>query len=508
MHKSGSDGKFTSSIGFVLAAVGSAVGMANIWLFPYRVGQYGGGAFLIPYFLFVALFSYVGLSGEFALGRLTGTGAMGSLDYVLRQRGRRGGRVLGAIPLLGVLGIAIGYSVVVGWVLRYAAGSLTGSVLAGDAQGFFSALAVDFGSIPWHFAAVAVTAAILIFGVASGIEKLSKVMMPAFFILFLIIAVRVAFLPGAMEGYLYLLRPDWSYLLNPETWVMAMGQAFFSLSINGAGMLIYGSYMKKGENILRHAGMTAVLDTLAALLAGFAILPAVFAFGIDPTSGPQLMFVTLPHDLPADARRAHLRPALLRLRVLCGHHLPDEHAGGLRRGPHLHLPPVPHRFHPPGGRGRLPPRPVPGVPGGHGGLDGFDHHLRLSLRRAAGGGVHLLCAGHEGHPGRAGPGPGPGPRPPFRHHRPVLCVPHRGGMDSGHRLRRHRLNSPAKSGLRACAGRFLSPFQPTLELLQQLHGLELHHVALVLPGHQGDLVLRQPGLQGGLLRGLADGAQA
>lgn len=118
MHKSGSDGKFTSSIGFVLAAVGSAVGMANIWLFPYRVGQYGGGAFLIPYFLFVALFSYVGLSGEFALGRLTGTGAMGSLDYVLRQRGRRGGRVLGAIPLLGVLGIAIGYSVVVGWVLR------------------------------------------------------------------------------------------------------------------------------------------------------------------------------------------------------------------------------------------------------------------------------------------------------------------------------------------------------------------------------------------------------
>ena len=101
MHKSGSDGKFTSSIGFVLAAVGSAVGMANIWLFPYRVGQYGGGAFLIPYFLFVALFSYVGLSGEFALGRLTGTGAMGSLDYVLRQRGRRGGRVLGAIPLLG-----------------------------------------------------------------------------------------------------------------------------------------------------------------------------------------------------------------------------------------------------------------------------------------------------------------------------------------------------------------------------------------------------------------------
>ena len=294
MEHNKSGGKFTSSLGFVLAAVGSAVGMGNIWLFPYRVGQYGGGAFLIPYFIFVALFSYVGLSGEFALGRLTGTGAMGSLDYVLKSRGKKGGKLLGIIPLLGVLGIAIGYSVVVGWVLRYTAGSITGSILAGDSQSFFDALAVNFGSIPWHLAAVALTVVILIFGVAAGIEKLSKFMMPAFFILFLIIAVRVAFLPGAVEGYLYLLQPDWSYLLKPETWVMAMGQAFFSLSINGAGMLIYGSYMKKSEGILRHAGTTALLDTLAALLAGFAIIPAVFAFGIDPTSGPSLMFVTLP----------------------------------------------------------------------------------------------------------------------------------------------------------------------------------------------------------------------
>ena len=294
MEHNKSGGKFTSSLGFVLAAVGSAVGMGNIWLFPYRVGQYGGGAFLIPYFIFVALFSYVGLSGEFALGRLTGTGAMGSLDYVMKSRGKKGGKLLGIIPLLGVLGIAIGYSVVVGWVLRYTAGSVTGSILAGDSQRFFDALAVNFGSVPWHLIAVVFTVVILIFGVASGIEKLSKFMMPAFFILFLIIAIRVAFLPGAAEGYLYLLRPDWSYLLKPETWVMAMGQAFFSLSINGAGMLIYGSYMKKDESILRHAGMTALLDTLAALLAGFAIIPAVFAFGIDPTSGPSLMFVTLP----------------------------------------------------------------------------------------------------------------------------------------------------------------------------------------------------------------------
>ena len=287
--------QWASNLGFILAAAGSAVGLGNIWKFPGKVGAYGGGAFLIPYFLFVALFSYVGLSGEFALGRLTGTGAMGSLDYVLRQRGRRGGRVLGAIPLLGVLGIAIGYSVVVGWVLRYAAGSLTGSVLAGDAQGFFSALAVDFGSIPWHFAAVAVTAAILIFGVASGIEKLSKVMMPAFFILFLIIAVRVAFLPGAMEGYLYLLRPDWSYLLNPETWVMAMGQAFFTLSLGIGAMAIFGSYIGKERRLFGEAINVGVLDTCVAFVSGLIIFPSAFAFGVNPGQGPSLIFVTLPN---------------------------------------------------------------------------------------------------------------------------------------------------------------------------------------------------------------------
>ena len=291
---SSSGGKFKSSFGFVLAAVGSAVGMGNIWLFPYRLAQYGGGAFLVPYFLFVALFSCAGLSGEFALGRLAGGGTMDAFGHIFQKRGWRGGRVLGIEPLLGVLGIAIGYCVVVGWVLRYAAGSLTGSVLAGDAQGFFDALAVSFGSIPWHAVCVGLTAVILILGVAGGIERISKFMMPAFFILFLIIALRVAFLPGAAEGYRYLLTPDWSHLASPETWVMAMGQAFFSLSINGAGMLIYGSYMSREENILRHAGMTALLDTLAALLAGFAIIPAVFAFDIPLSSGPSLMFVTLP----------------------------------------------------------------------------------------------------------------------------------------------------------------------------------------------------------------------
>ena len=295
-HKHHPGGTFTSSAGFILAAVGSAVGMGNLWLFPYRMVQCGGGAFLIPYFLFVALFSYVGLSGEFALGRLTGTGTMGSFDYALKRKGRRGGKVIGVLPLLGVLGIAIGYSVVVGWVLRYTAGAVTGSILTADSQGFFDALAVSFGSIPWHVAAIAVTVLILVLGVTSGIEKISKFMMPAFFLLFVIIAVRVGFLPNAAEGYRYLLLPDWSRLADPMTWIYAMGQAFFSLSINGAGMLIYGSYMKKSEDIIHQSVMTALLDTVAALLASFAIIPAVFAFGIpmDAARGPALLFVTLP----------------------------------------------------------------------------------------------------------------------------------------------------------------------------------------------------------------------
>ena len=296
-HSPAQSGKFNSSIGFVLAAVGSAVGMGNIWLFPYRMVECGGAAFLIPYFLFVALFSYVGLSGEFAIGRLSGAGAMGSFDYALKSRGRKGGKIVGLLPLLGVLGIAIGYSVVVGWVLRYTAGAVTGSILNSDPQGFFNAMAVDFGSVPWHIIAIVVTVLVLILGVSTGIEKISKILMPAFFVLFLVIAVRVAFLPGVGEGYRFLLVPDWAKLAEPMTWIYAMGQAFFSLSINGAGMLIYGSYMKKDDNIIKQSVMTALLDSSAALLAAFAIIPATFAFfGAEGAAlnGPSLLFVTIP----------------------------------------------------------------------------------------------------------------------------------------------------------------------------------------------------------------------
>lgn len=287
-------GSFDSKIGFILASVGSAVGMGNIWMFPYRLSSFGGAAFLIPYFLFVILFGIVGLSGEFAFGRLTGTGPIGSYDYAMKSRGKKGGKFLGAVPLLGSLGIAIGYAVIVGWVLKSVWGSITGEILITESKAFFTQMASAFGNVPWHLIVVAVTVLILSAGVLKGIEKINKIMMPAFFILFLIIAVRVALLPGALEGYRYLLVPRWEYLLKPDTWVMAMGQAFFSLSITGSGMIIYGSYLSKKEDIPHSAGMTALLDTCAALVAGFAIIPAVFAFGLDPDSGPPLMFITLP----------------------------------------------------------------------------------------------------------------------------------------------------------------------------------------------------------------------
>lgn len=288
------NGQFTGKLGFILASVGSAVGMGNIWMFPYRVGQYGGAAFFIPYFLFVALFGLVGLSGEFALGRKTGTGPVGSFEQAALSRGKKGGAVLGYFPLLGSFGIAIGYCIVVGWVLRTIFGAVSGNLFSVDAQVYFDRASGSFGSIPWHFAVVAVTALILLFGVTNGIEKMNRFMMPAFFILFFIIAVRVFFLPGSTEGYRYLLVPKWDALLRPQTWIMAMGQAFFSLSITGSGMIIYGSYLKKSEDIVHSSALTAFLDTCAALISGFAIIPAVFAFGLDPQSGPSLLFITLP----------------------------------------------------------------------------------------------------------------------------------------------------------------------------------------------------------------------
>lgn len=292
-HKNGS---FTSSLGFVLACVGSAVGLGNIWMFPYRLGEYGGAAFLIPYIFFIALFGFVGLSAEFAIGRRVGTGTLGSYEHCWESRKMgTAGKILGWIPLLGSLGIAIGYSVIIGWVFRFLLGSATNTVLEQDSAQYFGEVTKWMGNVPFHVIVIAITVLVLLLGAATQIEKANKILMPLFFLLFAVLAVRVAFLPGASEGYKFLFVPKWEALANVDTWVMAMGQAFFSMSITGSGMIVYGSYLSKKEDIPKASVQTAVFDTIAAMLSALAIMPAVFAFRIEPTAGPSLMFITIPN---------------------------------------------------------------------------------------------------------------------------------------------------------------------------------------------------------------------
>lgn len=286
---------FSSKFGFIVACIGSAVGMGNIWLFPYRVGQFGGAAFLIPYIIFVILLGFTGVIGEMSFGRAMGTGPLGAFKKALERRGKKHGDLIGLIPVIGSLGIAIGYSVVVGWILRFTAGSITGSMInTQDSGAYFGTIAGKMGSINWHMLGLAITFIVMLAGISNGIEKINKVMMPAFYILFIILAIRVVTLPGAMEGYKYLFVPRWEYLGNPKTWVYALGQAFFSLSIAGSGTVVYGSYLKKTEDVVESAKYVAIFDTIAAMLAALVIIPSVFAFGMDPGAGPALMFITMP----------------------------------------------------------------------------------------------------------------------------------------------------------------------------------------------------------------------
>lgn len=303
MKENKSRDQFRTRMGFIVACVGSAVGMGNIWMFPYRAGKYGGAAFLIPYFIFVILLGFSGVIGEMAFGRVMKTGPTGAFDRAMAMRGKRGGRLIGLIPVLGSLGIAIGYSVVVGWFLKYLFAAVSGSLgQVEDMGAYFSALSGNFGSVGWHLLGLALTFLIMLCGVSGGIEKMNKLMMPLFFVFFLILLFRVATLPGATEGYRYLFIPRWELLGNVQTWVYALGQAFFSLSLAGSGTIVYGSYLKDDVDVVSCARNVAFFDTCAALLAGMVVIPAVFAFGLDVAAGPPLMFITLPavfNQMPA-----------------------------------------------------------------------------------------------------------------------------------------------------------------------------------------------------------------
>jgi NSS family neurotransmitter:Na+ symporter len=274
--------------------VGSAVGLGNLWMFPWRLGEYGGAAFLLPYLVFVYVLGTTGIMGEFAFGRWAQRGAMGAYEKALKERGLGGGRLLGAFPILTLLGVLIFYLIVTGWVLRYLVSSLTGSFLeAGSVEDYFNSFSGQPESIFWQALAVIITAGILVFGISKGIERASKFMIPMLMVLLLLLLIRSVTLPGSMEGIKYILIPDWSYLLKPMTWAMALGQAFFSVSLTGAGMVVYGSYLKRDFDIPHAAINTVTLDTGMALMAALIIMPATFAYGIDPAAGPPLLFITL-----------------------------------------------------------------------------------------------------------------------------------------------------------------------------------------------------------------------
>lgn len=295
---------FASRWGFILASVGSAVGMANVWGFPNKMGSNGGGAFLLVYLLFVIIFGCVALPAEFAIGRRAGTGTLGAYENAWATRGKTAGKLgglLGWLPLAGSLCIALGYAVIVSYVLKALVDSLLGALLTADAAAWFDAFSsTPYSIVPYHVVVVVGTLLTLFLG-AHSIEKTNKVMMPLFFLIFVVLAVRVAMLPGAFSGYRFMFTPRWEMLKDPMIWVWAMGQAFFSLSVTGSGMIVYGAYLSRDEDVVGAAAHTAVFDTIAALVAALVIIPACFSYELDVGAGPSLLFVTLPtilQDIP------------------------------------------------------------------------------------------------------------------------------------------------------------------------------------------------------------------
>ncbi len=286
--------KFGSRVGFVLSCIGAAIGLGNIWMFPYRLGQYGGAAFLIPYFIFVFGLGTIGLMTEFSFGRRFKGGSSTGISKILKDKGIKFNKFISLIPAIGLMGVFMFYNIVVGWIIKYFGMSITGNISKVDIPNYFNSFAGTSSSIFFNFIAIAITLIIVYIGVTKGIENINKIIMPALFIIFILLAIRSLTLPNAMEGVKYLLTPDFSYLLKPETWIMALGQAFFTVSLNGCGMVVYGSYIDKDFDIPKSAFSTAILDTSAALLVSFVIMPAVFSFGLDPQAGPPLLFITMP----------------------------------------------------------------------------------------------------------------------------------------------------------------------------------------------------------------------
>ena len=287
---------FGSRFGALVAMAGSAVGLGNLWRFPYLVGENGGAAFIIVYIALSFLICLPIFVSEFVIGRRSQENAYAAFrDLSGGSRWRWIGLLTVVIPMI----VLSYYSVIGGWSVEYLLKSFTFSFTSAESQSAISTMFIDFVSNPWmpligHTAFLAVTALIVVVGIKDGIEKFSKVMMPLLFFIVLAIAIYSITLPGAGKGVEYLFKPDFSKI-DAKVCAAALGQAFFSLSLGFGTILTYASYVDKKENILFQSTATAVSDLMFALIAGLAIMPAVFAFGIDPQSGPGLVFETLPY---------------------------------------------------------------------------------------------------------------------------------------------------------------------------------------------------------------------
>ena len=285
---------FGTKLGVILATAGSAVGLGNVWRFPYMTGEYGGAAFIIIYIGCVLLFGIPCMVSEFIIGRHA------AANTARAYRSLSGGTPWAAIGYFGVFtGVLITsyYAVVAGWCLQYIIASALGH-LKGSPEFFadyFTTFEQDpFKPVLWTVAIILVTHYVIAHGVRGGIEKASKLMMPALFVLLLIVVVSACMLPGAMKGVAFLFKPDFSKV-GGDVLLGALGQAFYSLSIGMGCLCTYASYFSRQTNLMKSAVQIGVIDSSVAILAGLMIFPAAFSVGINPDSGPSLVFITLPN---------------------------------------------------------------------------------------------------------------------------------------------------------------------------------------------------------------------
>ena len=284
---------FSGKIGFVLATAGSAVGLGNIWRFPYLAAKHGGGMFLLVYLVLVLTFGFALSCAEILIGRKTGQSAINAFGK-LSKKFTFVGWLAALVPII----ILPYYSVIGGWIFKYLFEFLTGNIAATTTDNYFTSfIATTYEPIGWFMLFIGITALIVLFGVKNGIEKASKIMMPVLVALTIFIAIYAACMDGAWEGVLYYITPDFSHF-SVTTVLAALGQLFYSMSLAMGIMITYGSYMKKDINVESSVHQIEIFDTGIAFLAGLMIVPAVFAFSGGSqealSKGPSLMFITLP----------------------------------------------------------------------------------------------------------------------------------------------------------------------------------------------------------------------